>query len=220
MILPQASLFLGIIPALILLYIGLKGYEEQYKEKNIFLTFVAGLVAGFITVFIEYLSLGIGLLFIVLFPVLEQMFKVVILNIGRLQKKRETAIYGLSLGLGFGAIFTPFSIILSSPASTNWINIALIVLSSFGIILLHGATGIVIGLGIYSGKLPRSFLLATILHIPVPALIFATTAFGLESIQIALIPYGLILFWYAIKKILPNILKSGRRRTARPLKSS
>ena len=47
-ILPQASLFLGIIPALILLYISLKGYEGHYKDKTIFLTFIIGIVLGFI----------------------------------------------------------------------------------------------------------------------------------------------------------------------------
>ena len=33
-VLPQASLFLGIIPALILLYISLKGYEGYYQISN------------------------------------------------------------------------------------------------------------------------------------------------------------------------------------------
>ncbi|MCK5113117.1 MAG: protease PrsW, partial [Thermoplasmatales archaeon] len=72
-VLPQASLFLGIIPALILLYISLKGYEGHYKDKNIFLTFVVGLIAGFVSVLLETFTIGIGILFIILFPVIEQL---------------------------------------------------------------------------------------------------------------------------------------------------
>ena len=49
----QAVLFLGIIPALILLYISLKGYEGLYKDKSIFLTFVAGIILGVIAAFIR-----------------------------------------------------------------------------------------------------------------------------------------------------------------------
>ena len=66
--LPQALLFLGIIPALLLLYLSLKGFEGLYKDRTIFLIFVAGIIAGFITVLIEYYTVGVGLLFIILFP--------------------------------------------------------------------------------------------------------------------------------------------------------
>ena len=138
--LPQAMLFLGIIPALILLYISLKGYEGIYKDKTIFLTFVFGIIAGFISVLIEYYTIGVGILFIILFPLLEQLFKTMILNIRRLQQKRETTIYGLSLGLGFGSIFIPFSIISSGvQGALDSYSIAIIVLGSFTVILLHGA---------------------------------------------------------------------------------
>ena len=44
----QAVLFLGIIPALVFLYIALKGYEGHYKDKTIFLTFIIGIVLGVI----------------------------------------------------------------------------------------------------------------------------------------------------------------------------
>ena len=40
----QGLLFLGIIPALILLYIGLKGYEGYYRDKTIFLTFIIKII--------------------------------------------------------------------------------------------------------------------------------------------------------------------------------
>ena len=54
---PEASLFLGVIPAMIFLYISLKGYGEYYKEKNIFLTFIIGMFLGFIAAFVQSIYL-------------------------------------------------------------------------------------------------------------------------------------------------------------------
>jgi len=219
-VLPQASLFLGIIPALILLYISLKGYEAYFKDKTIFLTFVAGIIAGFISVIIETYGSGIGVLFIVLFPIIEQLFKTIILNIRRFQKKKETTIYGLSLGLGFGSIFTPFSMITSNISTTNSYLIIIVIIGSIGIILLHGATGVCIGYGVYYGKLQKYFLLAIILHIPITGLIFLTSFLKIEYLQIGLIIYGLIIYWYITKNIMSKILLQQKSRKRGNIKTN
>jgi hypothetical protein len=217
---PQASLFLGIIPALILLYISLKGYEGYFKDKIIFLTFVAGIVAGFISVIIETYASNIGILFIVLFPIIEQLFKTIILNIGRFQKKKETTIYGLSLGLGFGSIFTPFSMITSNIQTSDLYLIVVVIIGSIGIILLHGATGVCIGYGVYSGKLQKYFLLSIILHLPLTSLIFLTTLLKIEYLQIGLTIYGLIVYWYITKNIMPKILLQQKSRKRGNIKTN
>jgi hypothetical protein len=212
-ILPQASLFLGIIPALILMYISLKGYEGQYKEKNVFLSFVIGLIAGFITALLETYTIAVGVLFIVLFPIVEQLFKTILLNIGRLHEKRQTVIYGLSLGLGFGAIFTPFSLITSNLQSgNNMVTLTLTIIGSIGIILIHGATGAYIGYGIYAGKLTRYVLIAILLLVPVSGFIFLTTLIEREYLQIGLVAYGLIVYWYITTKVMSRILVDSNRR--------
>ena len=211
-ILPQASLFLGIIPALVLLYIGLKGYDDFYKEKNIFLTFVIGIILGFIAALMELFTLTAGVLIIILFPILEQILKTMILNVGRLHGKKETVIYGLSLGLGFGSIFTPVSIILANIQTESILLLASIILGSIGIILVHGATGIIIGYGVYKGKLMKNYVFALILHIPVTAWFFLTGIYKLEHLQVYLVLYGLVIYWYATKKIMPNIQNRNQRR--------
>lgn len=211
-ILPQASLFLGVIPALILLYIGLKGYEGHYKDKNIFLAFVIGIIAGFFAALMELFTINAGIVFIILFPILEQLLKTMILNIRRLHEKGETVIYGLSLGLGFGSIFTPVSMIAANFQIGETILTASVILGSFGIILFHGATGILIGHGIYAGKLSKYLTFAVLLHIPVTGWFFLTVFYNMEYLQIGLILYGLIIYWYATKKIMPQILLKSRER--------
>ena len=64
-ILPQASLFLGVIPALIIMYISLKGYEGYYKDKTMFLTFVAGIIMGFVAAFAQSFTLSLSIIFII-----------------------------------------------------------------------------------------------------------------------------------------------------------
>ena len=68
----QGLLFLGIIPALILLYIGLKGYEGYYRDKTIFLTFIIGIIFGVIAAVLRlYLSPPpLLIIYIILFNIL------------------------------------------------------------------------------------------------------------------------------------------------------
>ena len=209
---PQTSLFIGIIPALIILYIGLKGYEGHFKDKLIFLTFIVGIIIGFISAVIELFTRGIGLIiYIILFPVLEQLSKTIVLNLGRFQEKQETTIYGLSLGLGFGSVFTPAAIIMGNFQEINVAFIAAII-GSFGIILFHAATGAIIGYGVYSHKLSTYLAFAILLQIPITTLIGVTNLFTISYLQISIVVYGIIVYWYATKKIMPRILQESQRR--------
>ena len=210
---PQTSLFIGIIPALIILYLGLKGYEGHFKDKLIFLTFIVGIIIGFISAVIElFTTRGIGLIiYIILFPVLEQLSKTIVLNLGRFQEKQETTIYGLSLGLGFGSVFTPAAIIMGNFQEINVAFIAAII-GSFGIILFHAATGAIIGYGVYSHKLTTYLTFAILLQIPITTVIGVTNLFTISYLQISIVVYGIIVYWYAIKKIMPRILQESQRR--------
>jgi hypothetical protein len=209
---PQASLFIGIIPALIILYIGIKGYEGHFKDKTIFLTFIVGIIIGFISAVIELLTQNIGLFFyIMLFPILEQLFKTIILNIRRFQEKQETTIYGLCLGLGFGSVFTPAAIILGNFQEVNLSFIAAII-GSFGLILFHAGTGVLIGYGIYVHKLSKYLTIAILLHFVITTVIGVTNLFQVSYLQIILVIYGIIIYWYATKRIMPRILSESQRR--------
>ncbi|MDH7517373.1 MAG: protease PrsW [Candidatus Thermoplasmatota archaeon] len=211
-ILPHASLFLGVIPALLLLFISLKGFEGFFKEKTMFIFFIAGIVTGFISAVIEILTSNVGIYYLFLFPILEQVFKTMILNIGRFQGKRETTIYGLTLGLGFGSIFTPVSILFSNVQTTDYLLFGLVLFGAIGIILFQGATGAIIGYGIYDGKLSKYLLFVILLHLPVTIVIFVTNFYRVGYLQISLVAYGLFLYWYATKKIMPRILLQSQRR--------
>jgi hypothetical protein len=214
----QAVLFLGIIPALIFLYIALKGYDGYYKDKTIFLTFVLGIILGVAVVTVRILinPLPLLIIYIILFAFFEQLFKTIILNLGRLQHKKETTIYGLSLGLGFGSSFTPFLIIAGSISGQSSLTfLSLVTLGSLGFILFHAASGAYIGFGIYSGKMTRYLLIAIMLQLPFNVLT-DSARFYLSSFfvyfQIGIVIYGAIFFWYVVKKVMPLILEPSERK--------
>jgi len=219
-ILPQASLFLGIIPALILLYISLKGYEGHYKDKTIFLTFIIGIALGFIAAFVQSLTFAVAIIYIILLALFDQLLKTMVLNLGRLHEKKETTIYGLSLGLGFGSSFTPFLIIAVSSLITSDVYVlSAIAIGSFGIILFHGATAAYIGYGIYIGRLAKHLLAAVIIQLPFNFILGMTIIYSRPNslnIQLGLITvlimYGGVFFWYVTKKIMPQILTKSERR--------
>jgi hypothetical protein len=205
----QTSLFIGIIPALILLYIGIKGFEGKFKDKLIFLTFIVGIIIGTISVAIEYFTQAIGLMYIILFPILEQLFKTIVLNLGRFQEKQETTIYGFSLGLGFGSVFVPASIM---GLETIDLTFMAAIIGSLGILLFQAATGVLIGYGIYIKKLSKYLTIAIALELFITGVILITSLLQISYMQIIIVIYGILVFWYATKKVMPRILDEGQRR--------
>jgi hypothetical protein len=124
------------------------------------------------------------------------------------------------LGLGFGAIFTPVSIIISNlRIGDDLILFVLAIVGSFGIIMFHGGTGILIGHGVYVGKLTKYLILSILLYLPITFFTFLTLYYGVGYLQISFVVYGLIIYWYATKKIMPQILEKSKRRKQRKQKS-
>ena len=207
---PQMSLFLGIIPALLILWLGLRGYEGMYKDKNIFLFFIVGIILGFIIALLELFTTAVGIIYIILFPIVEQMGKVIILNLGRFHEKRETVIYGMALGLGFGSIFLPASLLGNK--STDLVSFLFIMIGSIGIIFFQAAAGILIGNGVYRSKLATYTTLAILLELPITGGFFISTYLKMPYLQSLVIVYGILVFWYTLHYVLPGIKKDTERR--------
>lgn len=206
---PSTALFLGIIPALILLFLSTKGHEGYIKHKTIYLAFIGGIIAGFIAAVIEIYTGDIPIYIIVVFPIFEQLFKTMILNLRRLQEKQETVIYGLTLGLGFGSVATSASIIRGTFQAGDYLTLGLVVFGSCGIIMLQGATGALIGYGVFKGKLAKYVTTAVIIHMVLNAGLFIVP---INFVVYYLFILGLIVYWYTIKKILSRILVESQRR--------
>ena len=158
--------------------------------------FVIGIIAGFLTVIIEGLTelprefVSI-VIFVIIFSFLEQIIKTMILNLKRFQDKPATIFYGFSLGLGFGSIYPLFLMISLSSELEFYVYITILV-GSIGLILLHGLTGLLIGYGIYKGKLMNYYIFGVII------LIIANILIKIQYIQLSVFFIG-IFFYFFVK---------------------
>jgi hypothetical protein len=214
----QSILLLGIIPALAFLFFSLKGYDGLYKQKTVFLALFAGIIIGVIVAVFRFFIyiLPLYIIFIVLFAFFEQLFKTIVLNIGRFQKKKETTIYGLVLGLGFGASFTPFLVLAGSITNEPTLDFyGIILIGTIGFTLFHAATAAYIGYGIYIGRLTKYLFVAIIIQLPFNLILDLARFTKYPDFiyyQISLLLYGLICYVYILKYVMPNILKDTERR--------
>jgi hypothetical protein len=224
------SSIIGFVPAVLLLYILLRRYEEFFKESKIFQAFAAGMIIGMVFTaahmafddqVLEFLDLSI-LGFVILFPMFEQSTKLVILNYPKLQLKHQTVYYGAALGLGIGSmaiIAISFKFFLDFPeALGNPFQIMLFVILSFNYSLLHSATGIIIGYGSAKGYAMRWFYKAFLLHaaynftlLPlmwqIPGAIYGSL---LVATMIAV-----IVFMYVLRDLMPEAVPPEMMRKRR-----
>ncbi len=206
---------LGIIPALLILYIVVGKYEGKFIEKNIFLLFIGGLIFGSIIYLIERLAyLSIIhiiynlLLFSFLFSLIEQLAKFVVLNMRALYDD-GVPIYGASLGLGFSSLFSSFFIM--SDIEINFESIFLVILI-FSAILINCSTGIFLGIGIKRAEKLKYFFIAIFVGI-VMWILLILSGLGYESLIISsllFLFFSLSVFLFLIMKHLPLNMLSRR----------
>jgi uncharacterized protein (DUF983 family) len=167
---------IGFGAALGLIYIVLRKYTfpavEQpfFSDPTFFKLFTVGLVAGTAR-FVGYTffqpSWG-NIIIAVLFAVVFELVKLVVLNLKRFHGKSDTVFYGFGLGVGVGCAFAFGFVFYASTQAINfgigtditmWVFFAII---SIQTVILHAATGMTIGEGI-ARRRPFEFLLQALI---------------------------------------------------------
>ncbi|MCG7844957.1 MAG: hypothetical protein MIO90_05955 [Methanomassiliicoccales archaeon] len=164
---------LGIGPALALMFWTLKDYTYPkverpfFDDRKLFLLLAVGMVVGVVIYSVQsYFSLEF-VLYALLFAVLEELIKLVILNFPRFQRKLDTAFYGYSFGLGigstmaFGAVFLTLTV-LDELGAAGWL---LVVIIGIQFVLLHASAGALVGTGSARGEIWGYFSQAGLMHI-------------------------------------------------------
>lgn len=220
------SSVIGFAPAVLLLYILLRRYEGLFLEKYVFILFAVGMVVGMITSVFHMFSEYSLLVLVILFPLFEELAKLVILNNPKLQLKRETVYYGAGLGLGIGSmsiIAIAFRVFIDYPETMgNPQTYFDLVVLSFNFCLLHGATGVIIGYGCSKGEIFNFFFRAYILHAVYNLFFLIYTISGgvwkYGPLFVATL-FAIGLFWYVLSGLLPEAvppdMQKKRRRDLR-----
>jgi len=164
---------LGIGPALALMFWTLKDYTYPkverpfFDDRRLFLMLAVGMVLGVIVYVVQsYFNLGL-LLFALLFAVLEELIKLIILNFPRFARKLDTSFYGYALGLGIGSTMAFGSVFYTMQQSGGlsvgtWATMFLLAVQ---MVLLHASTGALIGTGSARGEMWGYFAHAGLVHI-------------------------------------------------------
>jgi hypothetical protein len=168
----------GFAPPLFLLYYTMKDYtfprvkEPFFDDSRIFKFFALGIALGMVIFALEewggYVATGDAIiLMVVLFAVLEEAIKLVILNFPRFQRRIDTAFYGLALGLGIAMTFTFASVYVSLLDAKDPGALEMIAYSLLGLqfVFLHGSTTTLIGIGVVRGDVKGYFVEALLIHI-------------------------------------------------------
>ncbi len=217
----------GFAPPLALLYFTLKDYtypkvkEPFFDDSKIFKFFSLGIVLGMVIFAFEDWgrtmgSLDMLVILNVLFAVMEESMKLVILNFPRFQRKVDTAFYGLSLGLGIAMTLTFASVYSSLLGLKNPGPFEMVVYSLFGLqlVLLHGSTTTLIGVGVVRGDIKGYFSEALLIHLGYGLLmiLFFNAFFPLDFVGLGLASAVVVYGYYKIHTLsLPVLIRDAKR---------
>ena len=223
------AFILGFVPMMLLLYYTLKDYEDYFEDKQLFF---ALLIALFLGTLGAVFHIGIGITYnivevmiiIVGVAIFENIVKVTVLKLKRYGKKYDTTYYGVSFGLGFGAMIVvgkSYEYFLYPPPDVGVTvgGVIGLILFAVTVSLLHGALGPWIGYGIYQDDLLRYVSIAVMIQIPINFLLFlwyAVDEWPLMAVT-GLCAFALYryVFQNILSKALPPDLKKHRRRAIR-----
>jgi hypothetical protein len=226
-ILQIVSAIAGFGPSLFLLYYTVKDYtfphvkQPFFDDSRIFKFFALGIVIGMVYFALEewggsLTSSDSIILLVVLFAILEEAVKLVILNYPKFQRKVDTAFIGLALGLGIAMTFT-FATVYSTlldvedPGAFEMIAFSFLGLQ---FVLLHGSTTTLIGIGVVRGDVKGYFVEALLIHIGYSLLMIPFFNLGEPWNYMGLAGASAIVV-YAYIKIhrlsLPALIKDAKR---------
>lgn len=177
-------MLVGIGPALVLLYMGVRNYTyprvEQpfFSDPTFFTMFVVGLVEG---VVLSVALWGFGflsnLIYMVLMGVIQVLAMVVVLNLKRFRGKSDSVFYGYAVGLGqssglaSGLCF--YSIAVAQEFGLDAASVVFLIVMSVTMSLMVGACGTNVGEGIARHRVMEYALQALLLVVIYDLLLFA-----------------------------------------------
>ncbi len=223
----------GFGPAMALLYFTAKDYtfpkveKPFFDDRRLFMFFAVGIVLGMVFFLVEEYGAGASssetvVAVVLVYGVLESLLKLIILNFPRFQRKVDTAFYGLSMGLGISSTYAFASVYVSllgleSPTVVDGIVFSLI---GVQLVLLHGATTAMIGVGVARGETRGYFTQALLLQISYSLLMipyFTSTSDALRIAGVVAASVAVIYGYYRVHTLsLPVLVRDAKRWTPNP----
>lgn len=231
------AMVIGIAPALILMFAGVRNYTypkvEQpfFSDPTFFLLFVVGLIEGSIIFFVmRVFNAPSSLLLMVLLAVIEVMAMVVVMNLRRFRGKSDSVFYGFALGLGnacglgTGFVYLVYASLDAEGMGFDLSFIAL-VLIPVSMALLMGACGTTVGEGIARHRVMEFALQALLLTVAYDLLLWGAVVNGDSMLfyvfLVLMLVLGAVYYFYIMQRRLPGIIREvlrmeGKKRSDIP----
>jgi hypothetical protein len=215
--------FVGILPAVTLVFMTLKDYDEYYEDKHFFYLMVVGFFAGMMTALVYYWSMGylvqtsslaVLIVTIVVFAVYEILLITIILSMKRFDGKYDITYYGVVLGGSIAGIIEMFIIyVYLNTYELNVQAVASMILVIPTLIFVYLSMGAMVGFGIHQRKYfkyaGRALLLKVVFNILFILWLwsfwFEPSGYGWEFMSIGLV-ISFIMYYYTYKDLLPEAL--------------
>lgn len=165
---------MGIGVALALMYWTLKDYtypaveKPFFDDRRVFGLLAVGMVLGVgIYAVQQYFPIQ-EVLFALLFAIIYEVVKLLVLNLKRFSRKLDTPFYGLTIGLGMGGtvalgyIWGSLTALGLGEVAPTLVDYTVFMVWAIQLCLLNGSTGAMIGVGVTRGQ-PFGFLANAIL---------------------------------------------------------
>ena len=225
-----ASFAIGIGPALLLLWLGLRRYtypqvdKTLFDDRRVFFALAVGLVVGtfssLFSITITGPDFASSLVAVVGSAVFEEMFKLIYLNRKGYRQNFSSTFYGFALGLGVASTVVLASGMANPNLTVNPMTFAILVMSSIALAGTQATAGALIGYGCSKG-LPWSYLVrAIIVRIvfiasTIPVSLFAEPEWVGVFTVLPPLGVGLFLFYFAYTITFQETLPPEFRRRAR-----
>ncbi|MEM3851886.1 MAG: hypothetical protein QXP70_02685 [Methanomassiliicoccales archaeon] len=204
-------------PALALMYFSLARYtypkvsQPLFDDRWVFGLMAAGIIVGTIFYYLEVRTLNIagGIISLILFLLVQELIVLVILNFPRIRKMGASRYYGYALGTAVAAGFAlgQYGVSLGGKAGVTPEAIAILLLYTFGVELIGGATGSIIGYYIEERRIPIGLVTAVILQFVFNLVVLPVFLFRPSTLTALLDAAGLLIsivvYFYSAKRILP-----------------
>ena len=217
------AMVLGIGPALILMYLGVRSYTfprvEQpfFSDPTFFMLFVAGMISGSaIFMAIRLFMAPSNIILMALIAAISIMVMVVIMNLKRFRGKSDSVFYGYGLGLGSacglatGFCYLVYGNLLKAEAGLD-LSVVSLVIMSVSMAMILGACGTTVGEGIARHRV-MEFALQALLPLVAYYMLFAAAIGTGDSLLYYLyltlmLVLGAVYYYYIMWRKLPSIIR-------------
>ncbi len=199
------AMVIGIGPALILMYLGVRNYTyprvEQpfFSDSTFFMLLVVGIIIGSVLFFAFYIMVfASNVVYMAILAIIEALVMVVVMNLKRFRGKSDSVFYGYAFGLGIscgfatGIVFLVSGAISDANGSILDFSILVFISLSVSMSLMFGFCGITVGEGIARHRV-MEFALQAIIPLIIYNILMAVVIRGVSDEESVILYYVCVM---------------------------